>query len=114
MKGKKTGGRVKGTPNKDKPLKQFLREHSTDYFTPCIPADEVEIIIKSDVLREKYLGKLISQYEIDLLNMKPADRVGAELQLLKYHTPQMQATAVDLTVAEENQTLTQRLIELSQ
>ena len=27
-KGKKTGGRVKGTPNKDNPLKGFIRAHS--------------------------------------------------------------------------------------
>ena len=28
------GGRTAGTPNKDKPLKTFLREHSLLYFTP--------------------------------------------------------------------------------
>ena len=33
MKGKKTGGRVKGTPNKDNPLKGFIRAHSEKYFT---------------------------------------------------------------------------------
>ena len=69
MKGQKFGGRTKGTPNKDKPLKVFLREHSTDYFTPCILAygmDEYEKI-------QPYLKpeKLYSQYELDLLYINP-------------------------------------------
>ena len=33
-KGKKTGGRVKGTPNKENPLKGYLRAHSLAYFEP--------------------------------------------------------------------------------
>ena len=34
MKGMKTGGRKKGTPNKDNPLKGFIRAHSLSYFEP--------------------------------------------------------------------------------
>lgn len=111
MKGQKFGGRVKGTPNKDKPLKVFLREHSTDYFTPCILAygmDEYEKI-------QPYLKpeKLYSQYELDLLYMKPADRVSAELSLLKFHTPQMQASSVDMTVQETNRAIADRIRRLA-
>ena len=34
MKGMKTGGRKKGTPNKENPLKGFIRAHSLSYFEP--------------------------------------------------------------------------------
>ena len=105
------GGRKAGTPNQDKPLKVFLREHSLEYFTPNInPRDLGEDFM---VLVERYPGKLFSQYEIDLLGMKPTDRVKAEIDLLKFHTPQMQATAVDMSVTEQNKTLSQRLTRLA-
>lgn len=98
------GGRTAGTPNKDKPLKTFLREHSAEYFTPLI--EEV------DEENGKKTGRLISQYDVDLKKMKASDRVNAELQLLKYHTPQMQATNLDLSTSDATQTLTQRLFDL--
>ena len=50
MKGKKTGGRVKGTPNKDNPLKGYIRAHSVKYFTE---------IVKDD----------LTQFEIDQINL---------------------------------------------
>ena len=34
------GGRQPGTPNKDKPLKTFLRQHSQNYFETNITVDE--------------------------------------------------------------------------
>lgn len=34
MKGKKTGGRVKGVPNKPKPGREIIKAHSIDYFSP--------------------------------------------------------------------------------
>ena len=99
------GGRQKGTTNKDKPIKTFLREHSTLYFTPNI--EEVDI-------DGNPTGRMISQYEQDLKGMKPTDRVNAELQLLRYHTPQMQATAVDMTLSDEKSTISDRLMRLSE
>ena len=99
------GGRQKGTPNKDKPIKTFLREHSTEYFTPSIEEKDED---------GKPTGRMLSQYDLDIRMMKPADRVNAELQLLKYHTPQMQATAVDLSMQEESNTLSERLALLSE
>lgn len=103
MKGKKTGGRTAGTPNKEKPLKSFLREHSTSYFTP-----------NKTVTCEDGETRLVSQYDLDLMEMEPADRAKAELTLLKFHTPQMQATSVDMTVSEVNQSIVERLARLTQ
>lgn len=103
MLGKKTGGRKAGTPNKNKTIKMYLREHSLEYFTPNI----------EDINSEgKKTGRLVSQYEIDLRNIKTSDRVNAELALLKFHTPQMQATNVDIAMSEENHTLSERLAAL--
>lgn len=94
--GRKTGGRQKGTPNKQNPLKGYLSAHSMKYFEPS----------------EENNG--LSQFEADLLAMKPEDRVQAEIKLLKYHTPEMKSTEVDLTIDEdENKTMDERLAELS-
>lgn len=112
----KTGGRKKGTPNKEKPLKTFLREHSLDYFTPCIPPEDADIFIDEEKKKEfvkKYKGRLFSQYELDLRCMKASDRAKAELDLLAYHTPKMQATAVDMTLQEQNKSLSDRLARLA-
>ena len=94
------GGRQPGTPNKDKPLKTFLRQHSLDYFTPSV--------------KDSKTGGLISQYDLDMQMLDPKDRVSAELQLLKFHTPQMQSTSVDMTVVDNNRTLVDRLSRLAE
>ena len=39
----KTGGRQKGTPNKDNTLKVLLHQHSERYFNPTIPLGDVDI-----------------------------------------------------------------------
>ncbi len=98
------GGRTAGTPNKDKPLKTFIRQHSIDYFTPTIEED--------DDNGEK-TGRTLSQFDIDCMALDPATRVDTEIKLLNYHTPKMQSTSVDVTVAELNLTLTQRLAQLA-
>lgn len=92
MKGKKTGGRTAGIPNKDKPLKAMLREHSLRYFTPG-PDGE-------------------SDYDRDVAKLAPADRVDAELKLLRYHTAQMQATTVDIATTDAGATIEERLAAL--
>lgn len=89
------GGRAAGTPNKDKPLKTFLKEHSLAYFTP-----------------DPDTG--LSQYDMDLASMPASDRVDAELKLLNFHTAKMQATTVDMSVNDEKQTLSARLAKLAQ
>lgn len=97
------GGRQPGTPNKDKPLKTFLRQHSVEYFTPRIEEKDEN---------GKPTGRTLSQYDIDIRSLDPASRVDAELKLLKFHTPQMQSTSVDMTVVDANQTLVERLARL--
>lgn len=94
------GGRSPGTPNKDKPIKVFLRAHSVEYFTP----NQQEIGEDG-----KPTGRIVSQYDIDIAMLDPADRVDAELKLLKFHTPQMQAASIDMSVEEKSVTIVERL-----
>lgn len=98
------GGRAAGTPNKDKPLKVFLRQHSLSYFTP----DKDEIGDNG-----KPTGRKVSQFDIDIANLDPVDRADAEIKLLKFHTPQMQSTSVDMTIVDDNRTLSERLARLA-
>jgi hypothetical protein len=98
------GGRAAGTPNKDKPLKTFLRQHSVQYFTPSIEE-------KDD--KGNKTGQLVSQFDIDCKTLDPESRVDAEIKLLKFHTPQMQSTSVDMTIVDENRTLSERIARLA-
>ena len=98
------GGRAAGTPNKDKPLKTFLREHSVQYFTPDIE-ERNEHGIKT--------GRMVSQFDLDIKGLDTASRVDAEIKLLKFHTPQMQSTSVDMTIVDQNKTLSERLADLA-
>ena len=97
------GGRTVGTPNKDKPLKYQLKSHSVGYFTPSI--------IELDNTGSP-TGRIISPFEADLKELSPTDRVEAELKLLKFHTPQMQSSSVDMSMQENKITFTQRLTAL--
>lgn len=106
----KTGGRKKGTPNKDKPLKATLREHSLEYFSTKKPVLDNDGNPLNGPDGEQLM---LTQYEQDMLCMKPADRVNAELALMKFHTPTMQSTAVDMSVQESANTLADRLTRLS-
>lgn len=103
-KGRNGGGRQKGTPNKEKPLKARLREHSLAYFTPSIEEKDK---------KGRPTGQLVSQFDLDMAALDPDGRVDAEIKLLKFHTPQMQSTSVDVTVADQNQTLSERLARLA-
>ena len=98
MKGKKTGGRKKGTPNKATPekraIKQLLQEHSIAYITP-----------KDDGM---------SDLDRDLVGMEPAQRAMVEVKLMEFHTPKMQATSIDARIKEANITIEDRLIRLCQ
>lgn len=98
------GGRSAGTPNKDKPLKAFLRQHSVEYFTPTIEEKDDE---------GKPTGRMLSQFDLDNMSLDPATRVDAEIKILNFHTPKMQSTSVDVTVSDMNLTLTQRLAQLA-
>lgn len=105
------GGRQAGTPNKDNSLKVLLQEHSIDYFTPTLKAKD--IFKEDEELRKKYANKVFSQYEYDLLCMKPSDRAKLEVDLLAFHTPKMQAISADMAVKANKTPFTERLARLS-
>lgn len=95
----KTGGRQKGTPNKDVPVKHFLKQHTLGYFSPNI--------------LDKETGAMVSQFDLDCRQLDPAARVDAETKILKFTTPQMQSTSVDVNVIDADKTLSERLVILA-
>lgn len=134
-KGRKTGGRVKGTPNKENPLKGYLRTHSEQYFSKRLQIDvvtgsareiqrsrliedaegNVRKIIDSIPLTDSNGFPLnLSDFEADMLALDASDRVAAELRLLKFHLPEMKAIDVDMTVNESTKTIEERLAELAE
>lgn len=107
MKGKKTGGRKKGTPNRDTPqkkaIKAILQQHSIAYIT----ADK-------EAVDENGGTVMVSQLDLDLARMEPKDRAAVEVRLLEFHTPKMQSTSVDVSLQDTSITIEDRLIRLSQ
>lgn len=75
---------MKGTPNKDNPLKGYLKAHSVKYFTEVV-------------------GGGLTQFELDQMNLAADDRVNAELRLLEFH--QAKLKAVDANINTHNVTL---------
>lgn len=133
-KGKKTGGRQKGTPNKDNPLKGLMRDHSIRYFEPRIQTDP--ITGKAREIQRKRLTQdeegnvynvidliplidpatgnpiVMSDLDADMIALTPAERLNAELRLLEFHTPKMKAVEVDMDVHGSTITIEDRLREL--
>lgn len=113
-KGKKTGGRQKGTPNKPKPIKEQLRRISTEYFTPHPQTepdgkprtinlcDKDGNILDTIILADADGNPVeISDCEVDLMMMGPKDRCVAHEKLLRYHTPQMQSVSAEVSLSGE-------------
>ena len=102
MKGKKTGGRTKGTPNKDTPqkkaIKAILRDHSLAYITPHDVVDE-----------ETGEHSMLSQLDMDLAMMKAAERAQIEVKLMEFHTPKMKAIDVDMNAHVSVRTIEDKL-----
>ncbi len=98
--GRKTGGRVAGTPNKKNPLKGYLRTHSIEYFTARPRTDE------------HGNSFIASDFDLDLAELAPVDRVTAELKLLKFHTPEMKSVDMDMTVDDTSRSIADRLSQL--
>lgn len=124
-KGKKTGGRTKGTPNKENPLKGYLRAHSLSYFEPKPQTDvngnprKIDFTDKEGVILETIILKnadgtprVMSDFDVDILTMQANERVNAELRLLEFHTPKMKAVEVDMDVRGSVTTIEDRLREL--
>lgn len=88
MNGKKTGGRVAGTPNKvTKSVRGVLTKAIEDYYT-------------SD------------QFLADLAALKPNERVAAMEKLAAYAVPKLQTTTLDV-IADSKKTIEDKLLELS-
>lgn len=123
------GGRQKGTPNKNTPLKTLLQDHSIDYFTPGIAPEEVELeyfmrpqdkekkmelaLQRKEEFVKNNKDTLFSRYELDLRCMKPSDRAKTELDMLNFHTPKMQSISADVAVSKHNITIAERLKRLA-
>ena len=102
MKGKKTGGRQKGTPNiVHGPIKDLLRAHSEQYFTPRIQHNPVTGQFEE-----------ISDFDLQLQEVEPAARVGYEIKLLEFHTPKMKSIDVDLEANVKSDTLEDAIARL--
>ena len=93
MKGMKTGGRVKGTPNKDNPLKGFIRVHSVKYFTEIVEDG-------------------LTQFEIDQMSLTADNRVNAELRLLEFHQAKLKAVDANINTHNVSLTIEDKLREL--
>lgn len=95
MRGKKTGGRQKGVPNKPKPGREIIKAHSMGYFSPNPRNDGG-----------------VSDFERDLKLLDPADRVNAEIRLLKYHMAELKSIDMDATI-KTRVTIEDKLHQLS-
>lgn len=89
MKGKKTGGRVKGTPNK---------------------ATVMSKTIINALLADYSNSGLMSK---DFLALDSKDRLTIAEKLMQYVIPRMQSTSVDLAVANDKKTLEETLATLA-
>ncbi len=117
-KGYNTGGRQKGTPNKNNPTKGILINHSSNYFTP---REQVDIdgkprtiqrikwvngvdgmprrsVVDIDVVDADGKPLVMSDFEFDMMYLSAADRVSAELKILEFHTPRMKSQDINMEV----------------
>lgn len=95
MKGAKTGGRTKGTPNRVTTMRKEMGKEAI-----------------ASLLQEYTSGDLMKQ---DFLALDPKDRIYLSEKLFSYIVPKMQATSVDLTTQDANEkALEYRLDELSE
>lgn len=88
-KGKKTGGRAKGVPNKMKKsekmaAREILQGHSWRYISP----------------NPQNPGG-VSDLDMHLALLQPPERVKAEICILKYHLPELKSIDVDATITRD-------------
>lgn len=83
------GGRQKGTPNKATRLgKEVIASLLADYSDSGLMA-------------------------ADFMALDPKDRLAIAERLMQYTLPKMQSTAVDITAADRDKTIQERLAELA-
>ena len=99
MKGKKTGGRSKGTPNKTTAaMKDVITSIVSDYMS-----DEE---IDKDNPYERH-------FSADMAHLEPKDRLDAMIKLMAFVTPKPQAVALGLMGGEKKKTIEETLAELA-
>lgn len=87
-KGKKTGGRQAGTPNKtSSAVRNAIANMLEDYF-------------QSEL------------FQLDIANLEAKDRVSAMEKFAAYVSPKLQTTSLDMTIKDER-TIEDKLIQLS-
>lgn len=115
--GYKTGGRKKGTPNKNNPTKRALLNHTTDYLTPRPQVDEegkpkviqrikwknsedgpVRTVVEIPAVDSEGNPLIMSDFEFDMKFLSPADRVSAELKIMEFHTPRMKSQDINMEI----------------
>lgn len=84
---------MKGTPNKDNPLKGFIRAHSVKYFTEIVEDG-------------------LTQFELDQMSLTAEDRVSAELRLLEFHQAKLKAVDANINTHNVSLTIEDKLREL--
>lgn len=88
MRGKKTGGRTKGTPNQTtKTVRDILAKTTSDYYNS-------------------------KDFKDDLDALEAKDRLAIIEKLTGYVVPKMQSTSIDATI-ETHKTIEDKLLELS-
>ena len=101
--GRKTGGRVKGTPNKrEHPLKRPIREYLEAQFERKERVDEDT--------GKRYTA---SDFELDMAALEPGERIQATMRLLRFVTPEMKAVEMETTSTAETESLSERRAELA-
>lgn len=99
MKGKKTGGRTKGTPNKTTAkMKDIIQDIVSAYMS-----DEV---IDKDNEYERHFSS-------DMARLEPKDRLDAMIKLMAFVTPKPQSVALGLIGGEKKKTIEDTLNELA-
>lgn len=132
-KGYKTGGRRKGTPNKNNPIKGILINHSAEYFSKRVQIDVVtggareiqrsRLVYDEDGNVRKVIDYVpltdsdgfplnMSDFEADMISLDPADRVAAELKILEFHTPRMKSQDINMEVNMGPRTIEDTLASL--
>lgn len=77
-----------------------MNNHSEEYF---------------DVKKEYFDGGVeieMTEFEHDLKNLSPKDRIEVELKIMEFHTPKMAAVDVDMTLNAGPRTIEDMLKEL--
>lgn len=89
-----------GKRNKSNSIRTYLQTHSEKYFKPNKDNEDE-----------------ISDFEKDLQQLSPAERVNAEIKILKHHTAELKSVDMDVAVGGESEeicSILERLAEENQ